>query len=233
MTIQELIAGAQTEGWTDEDGEPLQPVFLPGLDEPAIVELENRVGAKLPKDYREVLSHCSGIEDLYEGIDLTGDQDGWDVEEFCPRRIGLAPDGQGNFWCVDLLPTQEEQSAIFFISHDPPEVTLTYVGIMPFIEDVVDGCRGFPTGPVDHKTQSGLPNGGEYTKEEAVSQDQVLAEFASLFPDGTKFLDLRGRCKGTIELMAVEDVQRHTSERIFAYRDKPKRRGILGRLFGH
>ena|GEM_PF-5843657 len=233
MTIDKFIEEATTGGWTDEDGEPLDPAFSPGLDEAAILRLESQVGAKLPKDYREVLSRFSGIDGLGYEVDLTQTQEGWDVEEFCPKRVGLATDGFGNFWCVDLLPQQEEESAVFFICHDPPSVELQYVGIMAFLEEVAKASRGLPTPMLGTATRFDLPFADNLSKAEASEGDTVLQEFAQTLPDGYRILDLRGRVTGSMDLMEIEEApQRHAHDRIFAYRERQKPKGIISRLFG-
>jgi hypothetical protein len=233
VTIIQFIDQARTGGWTDEDGAPLHPVFHPGLDEAAIVRLEKRVGGKLPKDYREVLSICSRIEGLYYEVDLTQAMDHWDVEDFCPRRVGLADDGFGDFWCVDLLPYQEEESAIFFICHDGPYVELEYIGIMPFLEEVAKASRGLPTPMLGSDIGSDLPFARTLSKTQAGEGDVVLQEFASGLAEGHQILDLRGRVTGTMDLMEIEDTPvRHPTERIFAYCKRQKSKGIRGRLFG-
>jgi hypothetical protein len=220
-------------GWTDEDGEPLHAMFGPGLDEVAIVALEKRLGAKLPKDYREVLSVCSRIGDLNFGVDLTQTSEGWGVEEFFPKRIGLADDGFGNFWCAVLLPVQEEESAIFFISHDPPSVELEFIGIMPFLEEIAKASRGLPTTMLGTDTSFDLSFAENLSKAQASEGDAVLQEFVRDFPDDYLFLDLRGRITGTLDLMEIETTpHRHRSERIFAFRNRKKPRGIFQRLFG-
>ena len=74
MTVTEALQELRAAALVDEDGERVEPQWSPGLDPAAVAALEERLGARLPDDLREVLSHTAGIDGLLDQITFSGNE---------------------------------------------------------------------------------------------------------------------------------------------------------------
>jgi hypothetical protein len=225
----------------DEDGDPVTPEFLPGLDESAIRAIEQKIGAGLPADLYELLVHCSGIEGLLDPITFRGNAD-FEMAEIFPHGLPIAGDGFGNFWVVDALSAPENAAQIYFACHDAPIVLFQSNGIADFLI----GLREMYTPPhtsrlddvhEDRRFQVWQRNPGTLEHAEALkSDDSEVRLFAGRLDSRFHVVDLRRAPPGMGfswgRFGPQTEIRRHGEQRIFACAQPPPKPGLLARLFG-
>lgn len=236
MDVLLALDRAKATDWIDEDGERLDVVFLPGLSEKRLVELEARVGAPLPEDYRALGLECAGIK-----IDFEGFEEYW-VEEIVPHGIPFAHDGCGNYWVVDCLREREARSHIFYACHDAPVLLYQGTGLAGFLDALPAFDRGDHDSPIWRVWSEGAfrvwnENPSLLSQTEVLtSSDPVLRAFAEEIGEPCWIADLRNVPVGmgfSWGRYGIDTrLRRHGEERIFACAQRERRPGLVRRLLG-
>jgi len=243
MTISEFMEVARAGKWRDEDGDVITPKFLPGLSETGIQALETKLGAKLPRDYREMLSVCSAIDDFYPEIDFAAESEIPWGGELMPLGVPFAADGYGNHWYVDVLAEQEEEAMIYFLNHDPTAFLFQGKGMSMFFYELVKLTVDESTSLLNDVHEDCLYNvfrkyPGEITHDQALTGDPLVSAFAQTLEPKLLIVDLRdvpiGMGLDPGRFGVHTEYRRFGDHRIFAYGppDKKPARGFLSRLFG-
>ncbi|GAB5526193.1 MAG: hypothetical protein Roseis2KO_40650 [Roseivirga sp.] len=119
MTNLEVINTLRKSTFTDEDGEPYQLEFEPGLTDEEINKLRmDFPGEAIAPELIEILKMTRGwngygLEAVY--FDSVGQ---FGFEELSKNSITLGHDGFGNFWVLDLAEDGSPDK-VFYACHDP------------------------------------------------------------------------------------------------------------------
>jgi hypothetical protein len=236
----EVIREAATLALTDEDGERVELVPVPGLSTERIAELTAKLGFELPAELLELLPEFSGVDGALESIDFTGQAECFEYPDLFPRAIPIAHDGFGNFWVLDASPEAAAVAPVFFACHDPPIVLFQSACLAGFVREVVNMYRPGHGSLVDDVHEDRLfkvwsTNPGTMSVADAAKGDESLRRFAESLDERFTVVDLRrpevgmgfswGRYGPRTEL------RRHGDERLFAYA-KPPDRNLWSRLLG-
>jgi hypothetical protein len=241
MLMTDVLDKARKATWIDEKGRPLEVNFRPGLAEAEVNTIEGDLGVRLPHDYRELLVRCSGIDGSPIAIDFSGEPFSLEMAEILPHPFPFASDGCGNFWCVDILPTQELQSTVYFVSHDPPTILFQCRGMHTFIEELIKLGQPSTKSLIEEVQDDSLfnvwqDNPGVLSIDQALRGDADLAEFARSLGSPFALIDLRDPVVGMGfswgRFGSNTTLCRHGDVRVFAYAAPEKKPGILNRLFG-
>jgi cell wall assembly regulator SMI1 len=239
MTPLEIILEAQKKPLTTEDGDADPLVLAPPLSEDEISAFEAELPCKLPREIRELLSHCSGFTGGAEDyVDFTGKQCNFAQEEVFPYGLPVAADGYGNFWVIDLLPTSQTWGPIYFACHDAPVILYQSPDLSHFLTELLEMSMPPYKSLVDDVHEDRLfdvwgKNPGVMSYDECIkSKDAELKSFATQLGPSFQIIDMRtpeigfGFSWGRYGPKTV--VRRHGNIPIFAYQ---KRVGIIERLF--
>ncbi|MEQ1823213.1 MAG: SMI1/KNR4 family protein [Fimbriimonadaceae bacterium] len=233
--------------WVNEDDELMTADFKPGLSESEIQEIERRIGARMPEDYRLLLAHVTELCGPAPGpeMDFSGRTCAFEMLELFPRGLPFAFDGCGNFWVVDVLSEPEAKAAIFYVCHDAPVMLFQCFGVAAFLADVASGCtpenKCLTIDVNDDKLFNVWNrNPGLLTMEEAlVYGDSLVQAFAQTLSPDFLICDLRNAAPGMGfswgRFGPNTVIRRYGEERIFAYAkpsERSPRPGFLARLFG-
>jgi cell wall assembly regulator SMI1 len=123
---------------TVEDGEPCEAELTPAMSRAQIDQFEERLGAPLPAEIRELLSVASGVEVDFDQLAWHGDLPGQDAPGAFPCWIPVLEDGAGNSWNVDIDPKTGAWGRVYFVCHDPPVVVLQAASLAEFIIQFAD-----------------------------------------------------------------------------------------------
>jgi hypothetical protein len=234
------IRAAQARTLVDEDGGEVQLVLGPPASAEAVARLEDRCGAGLPRELREILAVTRSIAGPLEVIDFLGESAGVEVPGM-PAALELAGDGFGNFWVADVTPEPSDCVPVFFACHDPPVVLLQSPTLGDFLHevflqltpphesliDVVRDDRAFNVWGTDH---------GALTPAQALAAGGDVAAFAQNL-DHSDYLiyDLRAASPGEGfawgRARPDADVLRYGHQRLFAVDRRRPPPGRLRRLF--
>jgi SMI1 / KNR4 family (SUKH-1) len=226
VTAWEIIEEATRTELLSEDGDPRPWSPLPGLGGAGIERLGQKVRGALPRELRELLLRCSGVDGTaLETLDFTGSLS-FGFEAAFPSGLPIGHDGFGNFWVLDVTSADTEVAPVFFACHDPPICLLQSSSIATFMRELVRMSAPPFTSQVDDVHEDRLfrvwrENPGTLTVAEALAGDEVLAGFASGLEPGFIVVDLRtapvgmGFSWGRYGPRTV--VRRHGEERLFAY----------------
>jgi hypothetical protein len=223
----ELLRDIESGGFLFEDGEDLEVDLLPGLTPEELSQIESRLGAPLPADFRQWALECGGVEGFLGDIDFSGEPFSFDMPQVFPRGLPIAADGFGNHWVLDVIPADESASWIFYVSHDPPIALLQCRGVEVFLEEAITMHRPPFQGLVRDVYEDRLfdvwkSNPGVLPQPQVLaSADPALRAFADELDAAYAIVDLRHALPGqgfswgrygpdTI-------VQRYGEERMFAY----------------
>ena len=241
MTAIEHIKAAQAAKLVAEDGDPVRLELSPALGSDRIEALQKRVGLPLPKELREVLSFCSGIDGCLDGIDFTGKSMSFEQEEVFPNGLPIAADGCGNFWVLDITPQTTLAAPVFFACHDAPVILYQSADIASFLAEafrmMTPPHESLVKGVLEDRLFSvWRQNPGIMAQATAAtSADGELRSFASGLPEQFQIVDLRSVSPGMGfswgRYGPRTEVRRHGYERIFGYA-KPPRTGLLAKMFG-
>jgi hypothetical protein len=225
--------------WVDEDGEELDVQFLPGLSEEALDQMESRIGAPLPSDYRRLAAMCGVIDGAGIEIDFSG-SDGFWVEEILPHGLPFAHDGCGNYWVVDCRSQREEFACIFYACHDAPVVVFQGTGMASFIDALPAFDRGERESAIWQVWDQSVwriweTSPGVISQQEALaSTDPAIRTFAIDLDEPCQISDLRGARPGDGfpwgRYGPNTRLRRFGEERIFAFAP-PKKQSLRDRLF--
>ena len=110
----------------------ISTIYL-GINEIKINDLEDRLGMKFPKEFKDFLNLCNGFEIMSDKIYGIHPEDKnldlfsnymWEKEEsgnpIYKYLLPISPDGFGNHYCLDLttLDENKETCKIVFWQHD-------------------------------------------------------------------------------------------------------------------
>jgi cell wall assembly regulator SMI1 len=239
MTPLEIILEAQKKPLTTEDGDPDPLELAPPLSENEISAFEAELPCKLPREIRELLSHCSGFTgSAADYVDFTGKQCSFAQEEVFPYGLPIAADGYGNFWVVDLLPTSEIWGPIYFACHDAPVILYQSPDLSHVLVELLKMSIPPRKSLVDDVHEDRIfdvwgKNPGVMSYDECIkSKDADLKTFATELGPSFQIIDMRtpeiGFGFSWGRYGARTFVRRHGNLPIFAYQ---KRAGIIERLF--
>jgi hypothetical protein len=234
------IRAAQARRLLDEDGHEVHLVLGAPATAEEVARLQDRSGAHLPQELREILAVTRSIEGPLDAIDFLGEPAGIDVPGM-PSVLALAGDGFGNFWVADLTPEDTDVVPVFFACHDPPVVLLQSPTLGDFLHeafrqltpphesliDVVHDDRAFNVWGTDH---------GALTRQQAMATGGEVAAFAqTLDHDDYLIYDLRASSPGEGfawgRARAEAKVLRYGHQRLFAVDRQSPSPGRLRRLF--
>lgn len=209
----------------------------PGISEAEIRAIETTLKARLPDDFRRLLASCGEIEDekAVAEVDFTGRTMAVEFSDF-PSAHFFAHNGAGNFWFVDCLPRVEEQAHIFFLGHDPVELTFQCVGMEDFLTEWAKRAVNEELPFSDAEVSALRPPLSQ--AEAAQSSDEAVRTFARNLSVDHVIVDLRRAKTGDgidLEQFGPETkIIRYYDQRLFAYKPyiRPKKRGFLRALFG-
>jgi hypothetical protein len=239
MTPLEIILEAQKKPLTTEDGDADPLELAPPLSEDEISAFEAEFPCKLPREIRELLSHCRGFTGgATDFVDFTGKDCNFGQEEVFPHGLPIAADGFGNFWVIDLLPTSKTWGPIYFACHDAPVILYQSPGLSHFLVELFKMSITPRKSLVDDVHEDRLfhvwrKNPGVMSYDECIkSADSELKNFATQLVPSFQIIDMRtpeigfGFSWGRYGPNTV--IRRHGNIPIFAYQ---KRVGIMERLF--
>ncbi len=241
MTAIEEITNAQKAALVDEDGEPVRFELAPALEADQIDSLEKDAGQPLPEELKLLLSFCSGIDGVLDGIDFTGRDMAFEQIEVFPHGLPIASDGFGNFWVLDLTPNTVKTAPVFFACHDAPVILYQSSDIASFLSEVFRMRTPPHKSLVDDVHEDRLfdvwrKNPGVIDQSAAAaSPDSALRAFASALDVHFQIVDLRSASPGMGfswgRYGPRTEVRRHGYDRIFGY-TKPAKTGLFTKLFG-
>lgn len=227
MDAVELIARARADGLD----------VAPALGAHEIPRLEPELGAPLPGELRAVVEQTAAIGGTRLGeIDFSGRTMDYEDRDLFPSGLPIAGDGSGNFWLLDLTPTETETAIVFFACHDPPVVLYEYVDLGGFLDDVFASDAAQLDDVRQRAREVWRTNPGSIEHADALTGDDELRSFASGLDERFTFVDLRSPSVG----MGVAwgrygprtEVRRYGYERLFACAPPERRPGLVSRLFG-
>jgi hypothetical protein len=242
MSAIEYIKAAQREKLMDEDREPVALELMPPVPAEQIHSIEQRVGQPLPEELRTLLTFCSGIGGSgLEGIDFTGAGMSFAQEEIFPNGLGIASDGFGNSWVLDLTPKTTKVAPVFFACHDAPVILYQSADIASFLSEVFRMSIPPHTSLIDDVHEDRLfdvwgknPSVMDQPTA-ALSADAEVRLFAAGLPKHFQIVDLRNASPGMGfswgRYGPRTELRRHGYERIFGYA-KPARSGLFAKLLG-
>lgn len=121
-------------------GESCDVELLPGMVAAEIDACEEYLGAPLPRDIRELMTHAAGFE-------LDGDELAWhghvmgpEFREAFPCSICVMEDGHGNGWCVDIDRAAGKWGPVYYICQDPAVVVRQADSLAEFILQFAEQC---------------------------------------------------------------------------------------------
>jgi cell wall assembly regulator SMI1 len=241
MTAIECIKAAQHAELVDEDGNQVSLELTPPLTTVQIDELQEQLKLPLPRELRDLLAFCSGIEGGAVEIDFTGTSMAFAHEEVFPAGLPFAADGFGNFWVLDITPQTIEAASVFFACHDAPVILYQSADLTGFLSELFRMSVSPHNSLVDDVHEDRLfdvwrKNPGVLDQAMAViSDDPVLHSFASSLPPQFQIIDLRNVQPGMGfswgRYGPSTEIRRHGYERIFGY-TKPTNKGFWARLWG-
>lgn len=238
MKLVEIVRQASREVLTTEDGDPVPLELMPPLSDAELREFEAELPCPLPPDVRELLQFCSGFTGgPVDHVDFTGRGCDVALEDTFPHNLGIAADGFGNFWVIDLWPTSTTWGPIYYACHDAPVILYQSATLEEFLTELFKMSVPPYTSLVDDVHEDRLfnvwgTNPGVLEHAECVdSRDPELREFATQLGPTFQFIDLRnpqvgaGFSWGRYGPQTV--VKRHGALPIFAYE---RREGLVARL---
>ncbi len=243
MDAVSILQGATSTSLVSEDGDPVELVLGPALDDTEIAEVERALGSTVPPELRALLRFTSSVDGILDVVDFSGRTLalGFGLEEAFPTCVTIAHDGFGNFWVVDVAPGDGDSSPVFFCCHDAPVILFQSATLAEFCRELVRMVEPPHASLLDDVHEDRLfevwrENPETISRADALtSHDQVLRAFASELDDRFVIVDLRkvpvgmGFSWGRYGRRSL--TRRHGHERIFAV-GREERRGLLGRLFG-
>ncbi len=122
MSVLDALEKLKAAQLFDEDGEAVKVVAEPGLSEAEIVQLEEKLGAPLPDDYRLLVAHVGELFGPAPEIDFTGRLFDCGPDWLFPHGLAFASDGCGNSWVADLQTKRASETTILFSCHDAPVI---------------------------------------------------------------------------------------------------------------
>jgi hypothetical protein len=221
----ELMRSVEGMRWVDEDGDEDVVELLSPPSAAEIARLESTLGFPLPSEARELLRVGRGFHGgPLEAVDFTGLPAGATLEDAFPLAIPIAHDGSGNFWIVEPSPASDAWGPIYFLCHDPPVVIFQCPDTATFIEGFLELAHRPGEGPLHFVPEDAAMRvwrGDETALERdaaMATDDPVLRDYAASL--GPEFLiaDFRDPVTGDgFSLRDAEGIQRHRTERIFAF----------------
>jgi hypothetical protein len=236
-----ILQEARSASLVSEDGDPVELVLEPALDETEIVEVERALGCGLPPELRALLQFTSGVDGILDVVDFSGRtlELGFGLDEVFPTCVTIAHDGFGNYWVVDVAPGDGDSSPVFFCCHDAPVILFQSATLAEFCRELIRMVEPPHTSLLDDVHEDRLfevwrNNPDTISHAEAVaSPDEVLRTFGSELDDRFVIVDLRrvpvgmGFSWGRYGRRSL--LRRHGHERVFAV-GRGERRGLLKRL---
>jgi len=198
MTPVEIIKAALAIPFVDADEDPRPWEMGPPLTSAEIAAFETRIPCPLPAEIRELLAFGRGISGAApDWVYFLDNYRTFDAGELFPHKLGLAGDGFGNFWIIDLLPNSTTWGPIFYISHDPPVFLYQSPNLSHFLEELVKASLPDERNAIDEVHDDLLfhvhrDNPFVLSHEECVgSLDSELETFARDLGAEFEYIDLR------------------------------------------
>lgn len=242
MDAIEEITRARSADLVDEDGNPVLLTLDPPAPDGLAEELEAELGVPLPRELCALLAQTAGIGGVLDVIDFTGRGIGAGPPQAFPAGLGIATDGFGNDWVLDLVPGEPDVAPVFFACHDPPVVLYQAPSIADFLHEAFRMCVPPHDSLVDDVHEDRLfdvwgSDPGVLAHDDALaSGDEPLRAFAADLVERWSIVDLREPQVGMGFAWGRHgprtEIRRHGHERLFAYARPPKKTGGLRRLLG-
>lgn len=209
----------------------------PGMSTDQLAELEQRLGATVPRDIRELLAYAAGFSiEEFGNVGFRGSMP-FEFTAALPAAVPLATDGTGSFWTVDVRLDDGSWGPVLYICHDPPVIIVQAPNLATFIGQVFEITRG-AAGPAQiiapFVAEIWERNPHVVQREHAlVSREDALRRFAQELTDEFVIADLRSADIGLGFVWGLAgpdtEVRRAGNELLFATeRRKP---GLFARLF--
>lgn len=163
--------------------------LLPPASREEILSLERRFGAPLGPEFKSLIERTGGYD-----LRPFGTVDFRAIAPFefsgTPTGIPLAADGEGNFWILD---SPRNDSAVLFVSHDPPVIGIQASDLGRFIDQTFATKRASELAvPLLERVWKANPD-ARPRRDLVASRDEVLRAFAASVPDGFGIVDLRSK----------------------------------------
>lgn len=257
MTPKQVLQRARGERLTDVRGDPVDLQLAPGLSRDELLALEQKLEAPLPPAIRELLEYSRGFtlrskwfsKYFFEGGPDEGGQHallsgrgwtgypGWEgsAPDGGPRGLEILADICGNPWVVDV-DSRGEWGAVFYISHDPPEIAFQSNDLASFLlEFFLFFTQRHESKLIDPRNARIERVPLQKTQALRDGSDPILRKFAATLNEDDLIADLRAKRSGTgfpWDLFGLDtEVRRFGTELAFAL-IKPQRKGLLRELLG-
>jgi hypothetical protein len=214
-------------------GRSAQLRLLPPLGEIEIAAFESGLAAKLPASARRMLAWAAGfVWPPFGHVSFVGG-DAFEFRDMLPKSIPLAPDGEGNFWALDVRADTGDWGPVFFVSHDPPVAAIQARDLDDFVSQVL-ACEPGSRAPIEEVTKAAVK---EIWLEDPhlmdigvarASSDPSVSAFARGLGDSFRVADLRTRRRGVGFAWGCgsggeSGIVRHGSELLFGVRSQTRR----------
>src|SRR6267378_3758005 len=131
--------------------------LLPGLSEEEIAQFQKGKPGRLPDHIRALLSYSAGfLLPSVGNVHFTG-TGGFEFSNAFPGSLALLADGSGNFWVVDINPSNGEWGTIFFVSHDPPVLVVQAPELGEFLLQILEPSESNPKNALNYVRKEAVP----------------------------------------------------------------------------
>jgi hypothetical protein len=201
--------------------------LAPPATESEIAAVAAKAGGSLPSELHSLLLYCQGFAGIME-CDFTG-RLFFELAEIFPHGLPIVADGFGNFWVIDLLGNDSQETAVFYACHDPPVIVYQADSLGRFVEQLIQFGKHQLNSTIDdvherHAMNIWKNNPSVLSWEAASGGDQQLGAFAQTLDQSYQFVDLRhpevGHGFSWGRYGADTAVKRFGLQRIFAYQKK-------------
>lgn len=226
MTPREEITHALAKRLTNERGNVVRLKLGPGLSATEITEFGRQLPGQLPDEIKDLLTLAATLEiGDFEGIDFLG-RNLFEYTEVFPCALPILPDGEGNFWVVDIRPDTGSWGPIFFACHDPAAIVFQATNLTEFLGQIIESFQppyrkllSYVKDECVYQLDDGPPSLIDRV-EAQVSPDPVISNFAKGLGSTFKIADLRAARIGsgfnTSQPGCSTVVERCNAELIFA-----------------
>ena len=224
----------------DEDGEPYDVQFLPGMTCEEIQTFERKLGFPLPKATKELLAFSKGIEGgPMEIIEFAGEPiDHLYILETRNTYLQLSSDGFGDVWFYDFDSTSNDLGPIYFYMHEGPVISYQCKNIIEFMEEVIrfmtppfksliDDVHEFRIKPINALNQDliAIPDARNHS-------DPIVRDFSRQFHDNALLYDFRNAVPGDgFDMRKLRGIARHDEYPIYALEPRPSLFSKVAGLF--
>jgi hypothetical protein len=238
--LLEIIKKYENLPLQTEDGDDYTLKLMPAMSEADISASEKGLQLIYPPAIRDTLRYTRGFETSpIESIDFSGMDNYQDYQGLFLQCLGIAHDGFGNYWILDLSDPTFPSGCVYYVAHDPPVVIYQTSSLSHFVEEVLKMGHspfGSEIDDVHEKFSRRVwrENPSVLSYEQCLdSSDMLLKNFAQNLDESWLICDLRNPEVGDGfswgRFGPNTKVQRFGNHPVFAYQ---KRESWFSRLFG-